>query len=220
MIVTVMTLFPDFFKTPLEQSILHRASGAGIVTVETVNIRDYALDKHAVTDDRPYGGGPGMVLLVEPVDRALQAWHEKYPKSKYKTLVVLTSAKGALFTQQLAQQYTTYDAIAILCGHYEGVDERIAEHLVDAEVRIGDFVLTGGEPAALAMLDAVIRLLPGAVGNSESIQDESHSIPGQLGYPQYSRPAEYRGWKVPEILLGGHHARIEEWRTEQKKLTV
>lgn len=220
MIVTVMTLFPDFFKTPLEQSILHRASEAGIVTVETVNIRDYALDRHAVTDDRPYGGGPGMVLLVEPVDRALQAWHQKYPKSQYKTLVVLTSAKGAMFTQQLAQEYTNYDAIAILCGHYEGVDERIVEHLVDAEIRIGDFVLTGGEPAALVILDAVTRLLPGVVGNSESIQDESHSVPGQLEYPQYSRPAEYRGWKVPEILLGGHHARIEEWREKQKKLSI
>lgn len=212
-----MTLFPEYFKTPLQQSILKRAKEAGRVTFEVVNIRDFALGKHAVTDDRPYGGGPGMVMLVEPVDRALQAWRTLYPQSSYKTKVVLTSAKGTQFTQNTARQHAQLDALAVVCGHYEGVDERIAQYLVDEEIRIGDYVLTGGEPAALVMTDAITRLIPGVLGNEQSTVNESHSVTGELGFPQYSRPAEYNGWKVPEILLGGHHAQIEAWREEQKK---
>ncbi len=215
--LTIFTIFPDFFTTPLQSSILKRAQAAGAVEYDVVNIRDFATDKHKMTDDRPYGGGPGMVMLVEPIDAALQVWRKKFPADTFKTKVVLTSAKGRSFTQEVAKEYAAIDALAIICGHYEGVDERVAEHLIDEEVRIGDYVLTGGEPAALVMADAVTRLLPGALGNTESNQDESHSKPGQLGFPQYTRPADYQGWQVPEVLLGGHHAEIEKWRDEQRK---
>lgn len=215
--LTIFTIFPDFFATPLQSSILKRAQTAGAVNYELVNIRDFAESKHKLTDDRPFGGGPGMVMLVEPIDKALQAWREKFPSSKFKTKVVLTSARGRMFTQDVAREYAAVDALAVICGHYEGVDERVAQYLVDEEVRVGDYVLTGGEPAALIMADAVTRLLPGVLGNAESNLDESHAVPGQLGFPQYTRPAEYKGWRVPEVLLGGHHAEIEKWRGEQKK---
>lgn len=215
--LTIFTIFPDFFITPLQSSMLKRAQTAGVVTYEVVNIRDFAQDKHKITDDRPFGGGPGMVMMVEPIDKALQAWRKRWASEEYTTKVVLTSAKGRVFTQAVAHEYATVDALAVICGHYEGVDERVAQYLVDEEVRIGDYVLTGGEPAVLVMADAVTRLLPGVLGNAESNQDESHSVPGQLGFPQYTRPAEYKGWKVPDILLGGHHAEIEKWRAEQRK---
>lgn len=215
--LTIFTVFPEFFTTPLQSSILKRAQAAGSVEYAVVNIRDYTTDKHKITDDRPYGGGPGMVMLVEPIDKALQDWRSKFPAEKFRTKVVLTSAKGRQFTQDVARGYAAVDALAVICGHYEGVDERVAQYLVDEEVRIGDYVLTGGEPAALVMADAVTRLLPGVLGNAESNKDESHAVPGQLGFPQYSRPAEYNGWKVPEVLLGGHHALIEKWRNQQKK---
>ncbi len=197
--------------------MLKRAQSAGAVEYEIVNIRDFSTDAHAMTDDRPYGGGPGMVLLIEPIDRALAVWREKFPKERYKTKVLLTSAKGRVFTQTVAREYSQLDAVAIICGHYEGVDERVAEHLIDEEVRIGDYVLTGGEPAAVVMVDAITRLLPGVLGNADSNKDESHSEVGKLGFPQYSRPAEYKGLKVPEILLGGHHAQIAAWREENRK---
>jgi tRNA (guanine37-N1)-methyltransferase len=215
--LSIFTLFPDFFTTPLQSSMLKRAQTASAVNYEVINIRDFAQDKHKVTDDRPFGGGPGMVLMVEPIARALEVWHKQWPSEQFATKVILTSAKGKVFTQSVALEYTKIDALAIICGHYEGVDERVATYLVDEEVRIGDYVLTGGEPAALVMADAVTRLLPGVLGNVESNQAESHSNPGQLGFPQYTRPAIYNDWKVPDVLLGGHHAEIEKWRTEQRK---
>ncbi len=215
--LSIFTLFPDFFTTPLQSSMLKRAQTAGAVSYEISNIREFAQDKHKVTDDRPFGGGPGMVMMVEPIDRALQVWRKKWPADQFKTKVLLTSAKGNVFTQQRAQEYSQLDAVAIICGHYEGVDERVVQYLIDEEVRIGDYVLTGGEPAALVMADAVTRLLPGVLGNAESNQDESHSVPGQLGFPQYTRPAAYKGWNVPEVLLGGNHGEIEKWRSAQRK---
>ena len=215
--LTIFTIFPDYFTTPLQSSMLKRAQAAGSVQYSVVNIRDLSSDKHKITDDRPFGGGPGMVMLVEPIDKAIQEWRSKFPAEQFRTKVVLTSAKGRLFTQDVAREYAAVDALAVICGHYEGVDERVAQYLVDEEVRIGDYVLTGGEPAALVMADAVTRLLPGVLGNAESNKDESHAVPGQLGFPQYTRPAEYKGWKVPEVLLGGHHAEIEKWRAAQKK---
>lgn len=213
---TIFTLFPEFFATPLQSSILKRAQEAGKITYSIVNIRDNATDKHHITDDRPFGGGPGMVMMVEPIDKALQAWRAQLPADA-TTKVILTSAQGKPFTQGVAQTYSTIDELAIICGHYEGVDERVAQYLVDEEVRIGDFVLTGGEPAALVMIDAVTRLIPGVLGNEASNQNESHAQDGQLGFPQYTRPAEYNGWKVPDVLLGGNHALIEQWREEQRK---
>lgn len=207
MTITILTLFPDFFTSALQASILKRAQVQGQVTFNIVNIRDFSQDKHKVTDDRPFGGGPGMVMKVEPIALAL----ESLPQSD-KSKTILTSAKGKLFNQQTAAAYAELDSLTIICGHYEGVDERVAEHLIDEEVRIGNYVLTGGEPAALVIADAVTRLLPGVLGNEASPQGESHSEPNKLGYPQYTRPEEFRGWKVPEVLLGGHHREIEAWR--------
>jgi tRNA (guanine37-N1)-methyltransferase len=211
--IHILTLFPEFFVSPLGESILKRAqqkepSGKTPLEINIVNIRDFTTDKHHTTDDHPYGGGAGMVMKVEPIDKALASLQYQSEKKK----IILTSAKGKLFHQQMAEEYAELDEITIVCGHYEGVDERVAEHLVDEEVRIGDYVMTGGEPAALVMIDAVTRLLPNVLGNEESIIHESHSAPGYLEHAQYTRPEEYKGWKVPEILLSGHHGEIEKWR--------
>lgn len=207
MTITILTLFPEFFRSAFQESILKRAQVQGQVTFNIVNIRDFAQDKHKVTDDRPFGGGPGMVMKVEPIALAL----ESLPKSE-NSRTILTSAKGTLFDQQMAVSYAELDSLTIICGHYEGVDERVAQNLVDEEVRIGNYVLTGGEPAALVIADAVSRLLPGVLGNEASPKGESHSQPNVLGFPQYTRPEDFRGWKVPEVLLGGHHKEIEAWR--------
>ena len=216
--INILTLFPEFFETPLQSSILKRAQDQQLVEINILNIRDFATDKHHTTDDRPFGGGPGMVMMVEPIDLALEKVESEKSKEKsYQSKTILTSAQGKVFTQQLAQEYSQLDEITLICGHYEGVDERVVEHLIDEEVRIGDYVLTGGEAAVLVMLDAVARLIPGVLGNDLSNQDESHSEPGKLGFPQYTRPADYKGWKVPEVLVEGHHAKIQQWREEQRK---
>jgi len=209
MTITILTLFPDFFIGPLSESILKRAQAKNLVQIKIVNLRDYATDQHQTTDDRPFGGGPGMVMKVEPIAKALA-------EIKVKSKVVLTSAKGTLFTQQRAQDYSQLNDLVIICGHYEGVDERVAEHLVDEEIRIGDYVLTGGEAAAAVITDAVTRLIPGVLGNEVSNQGESHSQPGVMSYPQYTRPEVYNGWEVPPVLLTGDHAAIKKWREEQK----
>jgi tRNA (guanine37-N1)-methyltransferase len=208
--ITILTLFPDFFVTPLQSSIMKRAQEKTAVEFEVINIRDFATDKYQTTDDRPFGGGPGMVMKVEPIAAALAS----LPSKKH---VVLTSAKGNVFTQQTAETYAQLENLVIICGHYEGVDERVAAHYVDEEIRIGDYVMTGGEPAALVIADAVTRLLPGVLGNAESTALESHTEPGILGYPQYTRPEEYNGWKVPDVLLSGDHKKIAEWRRSQMK---
>ncbi len=216
MTITIFTLFPGYFTSALQESMLKRAQNAEKVSFSIRNIRDYALSKHSVTDDRPYGGGPGMVLMVEPVDRALAAWRAELPEAATKK-IILTSAQGQEFQQERALAYAELDHLAIICGHYEGVDERITQYLVDEEVRIGNYVLTGGEPAALVITDAVTRLIPGVLGNEASNQNESHSQEGELGFPQYTRPAEYKGWEVPEVLLGGNHKDIDLWREAHKK---
>ncbi len=195
--------------------MLKRAVEDGRVKYEIVDIRDFSTDKHKTTDDRPFGGGSGMVLMVEPIDRALEHLRKQTGKKK----IILTSAKGKLFNQQAAQEYSELDHLVIVCGHYEGVDERVAEHLVDEEVRIGNYVLTGGEPAAAVISDAVTRLLPGVLGNDKSIVGESHAEPGVFGYPQFTRPQNYKGWEVPEILLSGNHKQIKEWRSEKRPKT-
>lgn len=216
--ITILTIFPEYFQTPLATSILKRAQASGLVTFNVIDIRQYATDKHQMTDDRPYGGGAGMVMKVEPIFNALKAVgvERHQPHSK----IVLTSAKGQLFTQRAAREYSQLDELTIICGHYEGVDERVVEHLIDEEVRIGDYVLTGGEPATAVMVDAVTRLIPGVLGNEESNVGESHSEPGVLGYPVYSRPEEFNGWKIPDILLTGDHAKIEAWRESKKTKVV
>ncbi len=214
--ITILTLFPDYFKSILESSMIKRAQEKGIVEFKTVNIRDFAQDKHRLTDDRPFGGGPGMVMLVEPIDLALQSLGVR--KNSENSKVVLTSAKGKKFDQDVAKEYANLAELILICGHYEGVDERVAGNLVDEEVRIGEYVLTGGEPAVAVILDAVTRLLPGVLGNEESNQDESHSVPGKLGFPVYSRPADYKGMQVPGVLVSGDHQKIAEWRKSQEKV--
>ncbi len=220
--INILTLFPNFFTSSLHSSILGRARDLQQVEFNVVDIRHYAIDKHQVTDERPYGGGPGMVMKVEPIDRALadltgQGQHFDLAKKSDDHLIVLTSAKGQLFTQQTAQKYSQLQELTIICGHYEGVDERVAQHLVDKEVRIGNYVLTGGEPAALVMTDAVARLIPGVLGNEVSLQDESHGKKNELSFPQYTRPREYRNWLVPAVLLSGDHNKIKKWRQENKQ---
>ncbi len=207
MTINLLTIFPEYFETPLMSSIIGKALTSGLVEINVINIRDFAQDKHRVTDDRPYGGGAGMVMKVEPIDLALRSLTEP-------GRILLTAAKGAMFNQAKALELAKLSSITIICGHYEGVDERVAQHLIDEEVRVGDYVLTGGEPAALVVLDAVIRLLPGVLGNEASLSGESHEEPGKLAAPVYTRPEEYRGWRVPEVLLGGHHQQIKSWQDD------
>lgn len=213
--IHILTLFPEFFQGALNSSILKRAQKHESVSFDIVQIRDFTHDAHATVDDRPFGGGPGMVMMVAPIAEALASLG--VAKGQPGKLIVLTSAKGTLFTQETAKNWSNLTELTIICGHYEGVDERVAEHLIDAEIRIGDYVLTGGEPAAAVMTDAVARLLPGVLGNELSNQDESHSVPGKLGFPQYTRPENYRGWEVPKVLVSGNHKLIEEWRDQQKR---
>ncbi len=212
--ITLFTLFPDYFTSAFKTSMIGRAVEKNKIALSVVNIRDFATDKHHITDDRPYGGGPGMVLKVEPIARALDA--HSFFKGQAQSLIALTSAKGERFVQKTAQTWSQLERLAIICGHYEGVDERVADYLVDCEVRIGDFVLTGGEPAAAALVDSVARLVPGVLGNDSSLLDESHTIAGIGGFPQFTRPSDFRGWKVPESLVSGDHAAIEAWRQAQK----
>src|SRR5260221_3852871 len=209
--INILTLFPDMFTGPLSESILKRAIANKKVNFNIINIRDFSEDKHKTTDQPPYGGGPGMVMMVEPIDKALTS----LPKHTHLKKTVLLSAKGKLFTQALAAEYALLDELTFICGHYEGVDERVAQTLVDEEVRIGDYVLTGGELPAMVIADGIVRLIPGVLGDEMSNVSESHSTPGYLEYPQYTRPAEYGGVKVPEDLLNGKHAEIEKWRKDQ-----
>lgn len=219
MTISILSLFPQMFTGPLSESIVKRAVEKNLVDINLINIRDFAEDKHHTTDLPPYGGGPGMVMMVEPIARAIEATVDS-SKATEKRKVVLLSAKGKLFSQAKAKEYADLDHLILICGHYEGVDERVAENLIDEEIRIGDYVLTGGELPAMVIADSIVRLQPGVLGDDTSSHDESHSEAGVLEYPQYTRPADYNGWKVPEVLLGGHHAEIEKWRTEQKKNIV
>ncbi|MGE3908438.1 MAG: tRNA (guanosine(37)-N1)-methyltransferase TrmD [Chloroflexota bacterium] len=205
--VDVVTLFPEMFE-PLRHSILGRAIDQGQLTVRYVNPRDFTTDRHRTVDDYPYGGGPGMVMKPEPLFLAVESVAEAGSQ------VILMSPAGRVFRQQIAAELASCAHLVLVCGHYEGVDERVREHLVTDEISIGDYVLTGGELAAMVVIDAVARLLPGVLGHTESAGDESHSH-GLLEYPQYTRPPVFRGWPVPERLLSGHHAEIAKWRRRQ-----
>jgi tRNA (guanine37-N1)-methyltransferase len=208
----IITVFPELFVGVLECGILRRARGAGLVDVRVVNLRNFAGDKHRSVDDRPYGGGEGMVFMPAPLFAAVEfcRGNARAPG----VMVVLLTPQGRTWSQETAVEFSRVSHVILICGRYEGVDQRIVECLVDREVSIGDFVLSGGEIPAMAILDSVVRLLPGALGNKESALNESFST-GLLDYPQYTRPAEFRGLKVPEVLLSGDHARIEKWRKEQ-----
>ena len=210
--LNVVTLFPDWFTAPLGSSILGRAAKAGLVRYCTVQLREYTHDKHQTVDDAPYGGGAGMVLKVEPLVEAVEGLKATGP-------VVLLSARGKLFTHDTAVRYSLGSELTLLCGHYKDVDQRVAEVLKAEEVSIGDFVLSGGEPAALCVVDAVVRLLPGALGDHESASSDSH-YEGLLAPPSYTRPPSYRGLDVPDVLLSGDHDKIAAWRAaEAERLT-
>jgi tRNA (guanine37-N1)-methyltransferase len=207
----VVTLFPEFFEGPLKHGVVSRAIGSGIVSVKIYNLRDWTHDRHKTVDDRPFGGGEGMLLKPEPLFEAVES---VFPERTERQRVILLSAQGVRFDQAAARRLADYDEVLFICGRYEGVDERVAEHLVDEELSIGDYVLSGGELAAAVVMDAVARLRPGVLGNEDSALFESFSEPGLLDCPQYTRPAEFRGWKAPEVLLGGNHEQIRKWRRE------
>ncbi len=209
----ILTLFPEALEPYLNTSILGRAQSQQLIEVRTWNIRDYAKDKHKTVDDTPYGGGAGMVMKVEPIDRTLSAVTETSSQAKKK--VVLLSARGKQFTQQIAQEYAQLDQLILICGRYEGVDQRVADHLADEEICIGPYVLAGGEIGALALVEATARLIPGVLGNEVSLTHESHNEPGKIEAPQYTKPEKYNEWDVPPVLLSGNHGEIEKWRDEQ-----
>jgi tRNA (guanine37-N1)-methyltransferase len=207
--IDLLTLFPDFFLSPLSQSMLRRAQELEKVKFRVINIRDFTTDRHQVTDDRPFGGGPGMVMKPEPLVAAIRHVRQEDPNTK----VILLSPAGRLFDQEMAVELAQRPALLLICGHYEGVDERV-RHFIDDEISIGDYVLTGGEIPALVVVDAVTRLIPGVLGNEEATAEESFQT-GLLEYPHYTRPREFEGLTVPEVLTSGDHARIARWRREQ-----
>ena len=233
----LVTIFPEFFSGPLEHGIVRRAREAGIVEVRVQDLRAFTKDRHRTVDDRPFGGGEGMVLKPEPLFEAVESLlgrsvgdASEAISPEPKTAVVLLSAAGKLFNQETARRYAQLERVIFICGRYEGVDERVAEHLTTEEVSIGDFVLSGGELPAMLVIDAATRLLPGALGNEASSQNESFSAMQDalasshhqsrvnnyllLDFPHYTRPADFRGWKVPEVLIGGNHAEVAKWRRE------
>jgi tRNA (guanine37-N1)-methyltransferase len=211
--IDVLTLFPAMFAGPLDESIIKRAREAGLLDLKIHPLRDYTHDKHKTVDDRPFGGGPGMLLKPEPVFEAVE------DIARETTRVILLSPAGRPFSQAIARELSELDDLLLVTGHYEGFDERIREQLADDELSIGDYVLTNGALPAMVVVDAVARLLPGVLGDDDSAKDESFSagVPG-LEYPQYTRPAEFRGMKVPDVLLSGNHAEIAKWRVEQARL--
>ena len=208
----ILTVFPEMFTSFCDCSLLKKALDKGLIAIHLHDIRSYAGDKHRMTDDAPYGGGGGMVMKVEPIDRALLS----IPKAAEAPIVLLTP-QGERFSQKMAEELAACPQLVLVCGHYEGVDERVRAKLVNREISIGDYILTGGELSAMVLVDALSRLVPGVLGNSDSAGADSFSM-GLLEYPHYTRPAEYRGWKVPEVLLSGNHREIEIWRRRESLL--
>ncbi len=209
--IDVLTLFPGMFAGPLDESIVKRARDRGILELGIHNLRDWAHDRHKTVDDKPFGGGPGMLLKPEPIFEAVEQLGNE------RTRVVLLTPGGRPFKQSIARELAAEQHLLLVCGSYEGFDERVREHLADDEISIGDFVLTNGALPAMVIIDTVTRLLPGVLGDDESSRDESFSH-GLLEYPHYTRPAEFRGMKVPEVLMSGNHAEIEKWRREQSRM--
>lgn len=210
----VITIFPEYFRSPLETSVLKKARDKGLIEVRLIDLRTFAKDKHRMVDDRPFGGGEGMVFKPEPLFAALEAL-KKEPPCPW---IVYLSPQGRVLNQEIVQELHAKKRLVLICGRYEGIDERIREHCIDDEISIGDYVVFGGEVAALVIIEAVSRLVPGVVGCRDSVEKETFGE-GLLKYPQYTRPRDFRGWKVPEVLLSGDHARIEKWR-RQKALEV
>lgn len=235
MLIDILSLFPQIAAAPLSESMIGKAQERGLLTIRSHNLRDWATDKHRTTDDTPYGGSQGMVLKCEPIFAAVEELRgdrgseigdresaaansaPRTPNSELRSpssLVLLLSPAGRPFTQRVAEELAQAPHLILLCGHYEGVDQRVIDHLIDGELSIGDYVLTNGALAAAVVIDAVARLLPGVLGHDQSASDDSHTT-GLLEFPQYTRPVEFRGWRVPDILLSGHHAEIAKWRQAQ-----
>lgn len=219
--IHILTIFPDMFTGFVSESIIKRSIESNKAEITIHNLRDWTEDERKTVDDRPFGGGAGMVMMVEPIYKAISEIKENYLRDK-KYKIVLTSAKGSKYTQAKAHEYSELEALLIICGHYEGVDERVAEYLIDEEISIGNYILTGGELPAMIVSDSVIRLLPGVLGNEESIIHESFSDGDNKEYPHYTRPAEFtteqgESWKVPDVLLSGNHAKIEQWRQDNSQ---
>lgn len=207
--IDILTLFPDMFESPFNASIIKRAQSKGLIDIKVHNLRDWGETDRKNVDDRPYGGGVGMVLRVDIIDAALKDLKTKGAK------VILLDATGEKFVQSKAQKLSAEKHLILIAGHYEGVDHRVHEHLVDEVISIGDYVLTGGEIPSMVLTDSIIRLLPGVLGKDESSADESHKEPGYLEYPQYTRPEKYKKWSVPKVLLSGNHGEIKKWRGEK-----
>ena len=220
--IDILTLFPEICRAPLSESMMKRAQENKIVDLRVQNLRDWTTDKHHIVDDAPFGGGQGMVMKPEPIFAAVEELKQKTPNAQPPTSnaqlqapkIILMSPAGRRLDQKLAGDLSHESHLIIVCGHYEGVDHRVIQHLVDLEISIGDYVLTNGAIAAVVLVDAIVRLIPGVLGDEQSAADDSFSI-GSLEAPQFTRPAEFRGWKVPEILLSGNHAEIAKWRKEQ-----
>jgi tRNA (guanine37-N1)-methyltransferase len=206
----ILTLFPDMFSSPLRESIIGKAVEKGLIQIQTINIRDFALDKHQVVDDAPYGGGQGMVMKVEPIARAIESVKSQNPSAR----TVYLTPQGKPFNQDLARRLSAQPHLILLCGRYEGVDERVREFFIDEEISIGDYVLTGGELAAMVLIDAVSRLIPGVLGSDRSAEEDSF-FNSLLEYPQYTRPFDFKGSHVPEVLLSGNHSAISLWRRKE-----
>ena len=218
--IDILTLFPEMFSGAFDESIVGRAQKQGKVEIKIHQLRDWATDRHQTVDNRPYGGGVGMLLKIEPVHKALEELKRNTEHEKRKT--VLLDAGGSRYTQSKARELSKAEHIILICGRYEGVDHRIREHLIDEEISIGDYILTGGEIPAMVIADSVTRLIPGVLTKEEAVQLESFSLPTtdnlpQVEYPQYTRPEDFNGWKVPEVLLSGNHKKIEEWKKEESQ---
>jgi tRNA (guanine37-N1)-methyltransferase len=210
--IDILTLFPEVCRAPLSESMMKRAQESGALDLRVHNLRDWTTDKHHVVDDAPFGGGQGMVMKPEPIFAAVEELKSKIQNPKSK--IILMSPTGRRFDQQMATEFSAESHLIIICGHYEGVDHRVIEHLVDAEISIGDYVLTNGAIAAVVFVDAIVRLLSGVLGHEQSAADDSFSG-GLLEGPQYTRPSDFRGWKVPDVLLSGNHGEIAKWRKQQ-----
>lgn len=217
--INILTLFPQMFTGPFTESIVKRAQEKGVVKINLINFRDFAEDKHKTVDDTPYGGGAGMVLKVDVLDKAI---NEIVGKNRSDYHIILMTPQGQTFDQRKAEKLSKKEKIILICGHYEGFDERIRQYLIDEQISIGNFVLSGGEIPAMAITDAIVRLLPGALGHDESSKEETFSLQDEKGnylveYPIYTKPAEYNGWKVPEVLTSGNHLEIKKWRQNEAK---
>lgn len=210
----VITIFPDIIDSYAKESILGRAQKNKLIEIKAHNLRDYTSDKHSKVDDTPYGGGPGMLMKVEPFYKAVRKIRRVL--NKKKTRVIMTAASGKQFTQEDAKRLSKYDQVIFLCGRYEGIDHRVQEKIADESLSIGNYVLTGGELPALAMIDSIARMVPGVLGSKESLDNESHTKEGVLEHPQYTKPEIFNKWKVPEVLLRGHHKAIESWRRKHE----